>query len=113
LIGQCLAELGPSSIPPVPEFLDDQCQAAVQRGRIEARLAVDRLIELLNTRRRDLQDPTDVLGGNEVPGRAQDVGPEEVPAVELGLHVNGSQSRSPHAERPQRMGILLRLHAPE
>jgi hypothetical protein len=49
-----MAELGPSSIPPVPEFLDDQCQAAVQRGRIEARLAVDRLIELLNARRRDL-----------------------------------------------------------
>ena len=113
LVGQRLAELGAGAIPPAFEFLDDQCDAAVQSGRIQALLAVDRLIQLLNSWGRDLQDPTDVLGGHKVPGWAQDVRPEEVPAVELGLHLSGPEPRSPHAKRPKSMGILLRLHAAE
>jgi hypothetical protein len=98
---------------PAFEFLDDQCEAAVQSGRIETLAPVDGLVELLDSWRRDLQDPTDVLGGYKVPGWPQDVRSEEVSAVELGLYVRNIEPRGPHAERPQGMGVFLRLHTPK
>jgi hypothetical protein len=112
-VGQRLTELGAGPIPSTPEFLGDHGDAVVQSGRIEPLLAIDRLIELLNFWSRDLKDPTDILSGHKVPGRPQDVRPEEVSAVKLGLHLSGAQPGRPHAKRPESMGVLLRLHAAE
>jgi len=97
-IGQRVAELGPRPIPPVLEFLDDQCEAALQSGRIETLLPVDRLVELLNPRRRDLQDPADVLSSHEMPRWPQDVRPEEVSAIELALRVGNREPGGAHSQ---------------
>ncbi len=109
--GQRRSELGPGRILSPLKLLDDQLDAAVPSVGIESRLAVDRLVELLNSGRGDLQDPTDVLGGHEMPRRAENMRSEELPPVELGLRVSDCDPRASHAKRPQRMGVLLRLYA--
>ena len=112
-VGQRLTELGTGAIPSTPEFIGDHAEAVVQCGRIQPVLAIDRLIEFLNSGCCDLKDPTDILGGHKVPGWAQDVRPEEVSTVELRLHLGRAEPSGPHAKRPQSMGVLLRLHAAE
>ena len=73
-------------------------------------LTINRLVELLNPRRSDLQDPADVLRGHKMPGGTQDVCPKEAAAVEFSLDISRSKTRGAHAEGPQRMAVLLRLH---
>jgi hypothetical protein len=110
-LGQRPSKLGPGSIPSSPELVDDHCDPTVPGVGIETRLSIDRLVELLDAGRSDLEDPTDVLGGHEVPCRAEDVRPEELSAVELGLHVRDCGRGASHAKRPQSMCVLLRLYA--
>ena len=95
-IGQALGQLGSSAVPPALQLLDGDRSTAIKGGLIEALLAVDRLIEPLDSGRGHLQDPADVLSRHEVPGRSQNVGSEEVATVERDLHVRCPETRASH-----------------
>jgi hypothetical protein len=57
-------------------------EGAVDGRRVEVELAVAGRHRRLHLRRRQRQDPRQVLGDDEVPRRAQDVGADDAPAVQ-------------------------------
>jgi hypothetical protein len=110
-VGQRPSKLCSGPILSTLERLNDQFDAAIPSRWIEIRLAVDRLVQLLNAGRSDLQYPTHVLSGHEVPRRAQDVRSEEISPIELSLQIGDGEPGASHAKRPQCVAVLLRLNA--
>src|SRR5215203_4984666 len=53
---------------------------------------------------------SDLLGGNLMPGRAEDVSAQEPARVELCLDLRHGGGGAPHAQRPEGMRALLRLY---
>ena len=68
-------------------------------GRVDAELTVPRRHRRDDLGRRQPEDPAEVLGSDEVPRRAQDVGAQDVPVVDGRPHT-GVVARAPAARAP-------------
>ena len=108
---QRCTELGPGPVLPAAEQLADQLRAAIQRRGAEPLAPVHRPVQLLHPSRCRGKDPADILCSHQVPGRPQDMSSQHDARIELRLYVGVAQTRRTHAERPERMCALLRLHA--
>jgi hypothetical protein len=80
---------------------------------VEPELPVSALVASVDERPAEGEQPPQVLGGDEVPGRAEDMGPQDAPVVER--LVDGCRAGRPRplADRPAPVLMLLRLHRHE
>src|SRR6185437_920297 len=91
--------------------ISDDLIAARERRLVESRLATVVGDCALDTRRRQFQQPADILGRHEVPRWPHDVRAQDDSLVEGAVYLCARRARStqPHAQRPRRGLVLLRL----
>ena len=94
---------------PVEERLPDRRAGAAQRSRVQLELLVSIRQPGLEARRGQGEEPADVGGQDEVPGRSQQVGAQDGAVVERPLHVFVDRGSHPRTERPLRGRIVLGL----
>ena len=92
------------------ELAGEHPVAPLERRTVEARPLVPVLVRLMDPRRGQPQQPADVLGGDEVPGRAHHVRADDLAVRERPLDLGvGGRSGDPLGERPLDLGELLGL----
>ena len=107
-------QLGPGQMLSAFKRLGHDLDTPSQGGLVELGPAVVLGVELLDARARQPEDPADVGRVQEVPGRAQGVGPDDSTLVEGGIDVGLAGSRSEAlADAPRRARIVLRLDRAE
>src|SRR5690606_26955525 len=93
--------------------LADHSRRSRDEPSVQLQLPVSARHLCTDARRGELDQPTDVAGGDEVPGRAEDMRAQNVAVCIRALHVAGAESTRPQTDRPTRNRVFLRLHGAE
>ena len=91
----------------------DQVGSAGERRRLQAEAPVPVPVDRLHPRAGHLQQPPNVVSGHEVPGRTQQMGAQDVPAIVDLVDVGVGVAEGSLGQRPFRLGVLLRLNRAE
>ena len=70
---------------PVGEGIDHELLASRERGGVEPLASVHRAVRPMHPRRGQLEQPAQVVGGDEVPGRTEHVGADEPAGLVVGI----------------------------
>ena len=95
------------------EGLGQQRIGPHERACVQAEPPVHRVVPFADARSRKLDQPADVVGGDEVPRVAQDVRAQDLAGRESVVDRVLGQRAATLAERPSRNRVLLRLHRAE
>src|SRR5262249_34902347 len=91
----------------------DRVAAARDRPRVELVGPVREAVEPVDARRREREQPANVLGRDEMPRRAHDVRPEDFARVERSLDLAVARALQSLAERPPGPAVVLCLNGAE
>jgi hypothetical protein len=95
------------------ERLFEHCGAASREVGVDLVQPILECTRLVDARPRQLEQPSQVLGRDEVPGRSKDVRPEDLAGVECSIELGIRGAVDPLADRPLRAGVVLRLDREE
>ena len=108
-VSKCRSDLRARQLPAAAERPLHHSPAARDEAIIQPQLAVVGRVHPPDAWAGQLEHPVNVRGCHEMPGRPQDVRPEDVPLAERTLDILIGQSRDAQAERPLGGGVVLRL----
>src|SRR5690606_41332698 len=108
---ELLLDLGTCQVFAVFEHLADHSRRSRDEPSVQLQLPVSARHLCTDARRGELDQPTDVAGGDEVPGRAEDMRAQNVAVCIRALHVAVAESTRPQTDRPTRNRVLLRLRS--
>jgi hypothetical protein len=92
---------------PAAQGADQQRGSLLQHLLVQSQLPVVVGVQRVDARRGERQHPADLGGQNEVPGRPQDVGPEDGPVREGPVEVGVADAGGALADRPFRRAVVL------
>src|SRR5690606_29183325 len=95
------------------EHLADHSRRSRDEPSVQLQLPVSARHLCTDARRGELDQPTDVAGRDEVPGRTEDMRAQDVALCIRALHVAVAESARAQTDRPTRNRVLLRLHGAE
>ena len=103
------SDLRAGQLPAAAQHSLHDSPASRDEAIVQSQLAVVGRVHPPDARPGQFEHPADVGRRHEVPGRAQDVGPEDASLAERTLDILIGQSRDAQAERPLGGGVVLRL----
>ena len=110
---QVIPQLGAGAGPIGGDCVDDRVDRCGQRAIVDLGRPLALAVEGTQARSRELREPDDIVGPDEVPRGAEHVEAQDVAPVERVVERESGHRTAARRDRPARLGVVLGLHGEE